>query len=127
MFVHRPLSFADIFPDISKHLSGNSQNIGKTSKSSVPVLSAGPLYFLLSPLLAALGFRISGQFLWSSVAPMLARCMAERGVVFRVAHRKSSRFSSRASRQITGVLHVTVWYRSTPRGGGRIRTSGEML
>jgi hypothetical protein len=26
MFVHRPLSFAVIFPDISKHLSGNSQN-----------------------------------------------------------------------------------------------------
>ena len=59
-------------------------------------------------------FRISGQVLWLSVAPMLAQCMADRGVVFRVAHRKSSRFSSRASRQITGVLHVTVWPRSTP-------------
>jgi hypothetical protein len=74
------------------------KNTGKTSKSSVPVLSAGPLYFLLSTLLAALGFRISGQFLWSSVAPMLARCMAERGVVFRVAHPNSSRFSSRAKK-----------------------------
>jgi hypothetical protein len=29
-----------------------SRNIGKTLKSSVPVLSAGPLYFLLSTLLA---------------------------------------------------------------------------
>ena len=37
-----------------------------------------------------------------------------RAVVFRVAQRKSSRFSSRASRQINGVLHVQVWYRSTP-------------
>ena len=30
------------------------------------------------------------------------------GVAFRVAHPKSSRFSSRASRQNTGVLHVPV-------------------
>jgi len=37
--------------------------------------------------------------------------MADRGVVFRVAQRNSSRFSSRASRQITGVLNVPVWYR----------------
>ena len=41
-------------------------------------------------------FRISGQFLWLSLPPMLARCMASCGVVFRIAHRKSSRFSSRA-------------------------------
>jgi hypothetical protein len=31
------------------------------------------------------------------------------GVVFRVAHRKSSRFSSRECRRNTGDLHVTVW------------------
>jgi hypothetical protein len=37
----------------------------------------------------------------------LRRCISRRAP-------KSSRFSSRASRQITGVLHVTVWYRSTP-------------
>ena len=49
----------------------------------------------------------------------LAFCSAHAGsvhgacsVVFRVAHRNSSRFSSRASRQITtGVLNVPAWYR----------------
>jgi hypothetical protein len=56
MLGNRPLSFAVIFPNISKHFPGNSQNVGKTSKSSVPVLSAGPLYSLLSTLLAAYGF-----------------------------------------------------------------------
>jgi hypothetical protein len=46
-------------------------------------------------------FRISGQLLWPTVAPMLARCMAPAalhctcGVAFRVAHPKSRRFSSR--------------------------------
>ena len=47
----------------------------------------------------------------------LAFCSAHAGsvhgacsVVFRVAHRNSSRFSSRASRQITGVLNVPAWY-----------------
>ena len=54
---------------------------------------------------------MSGQLPWSSVAPMLARCGAPAALVFRVALPKSSRFSSR---QITGVLHVTVWPRSTP-------------
>ena len=44
------------------------KTMGKTLKSSVPVLSAGRLYFLLSWLLWV--FRISGQLLWSSVAPM---------------------------------------------------------
>ncbi len=37
------------------------KNTGKTPKSSVPVLSAGPLYFQFSTLLAAWVFRISGQ------------------------------------------------------------------
>ena len=32
------------------------KNTGKTPKSSVPVLSEGPLCFLLSTVLAALGF-----------------------------------------------------------------------
>jgi hypothetical protein len=35
-------------------------------------------------------------------------------LAFRVALLKSSRFSRRASRQNTRVLHVSVWYRSTP-------------
>ena len=43
-------------------------------------------------------------------------------LAFRVALPKSSRFSSRTSRQNTEVLHGSVWYRSTPGGGGRIRT-----
>ena len=60
----------------------------KTSKSSAPVLSA------VKPLFPKV-FRISGQLLWLSVAPMRARCMAptalffasrtEIRVVFRVA------------------------------------------
>jgi hypothetical protein len=33
---------------------------------------------------------------------------------FALRTRKSSRFSSRASRQNTGVLRRPVWYRSTP-------------
>ncbi len=40
--------------------------------------------------------------------------MADRGVVFRVAHRKSSRFSSRGSCQHIGVLLVPSQHRSTP-------------
>ena len=59
-------------------------------------------------------FRILGQLLWPSVAPMLARCMASCGVAFRVALPKSSRCSSRASRQNTGVLNVPVWPQTTP-------------
>jgi hypothetical protein len=43
--------------------------------------------------------------------------MADRGVAFRVALPKSSRFSSRASRQNTEVLHGPVWPRSTPVEG----------
>jgi hypothetical protein len=105
-----------------------SKNIGNTPKSSVHVLSVfadglrspsakekvdtrewkvefldqrvlveSTIYFLPSP------------FYPLRSPPMLARCMADCGVAFRVAHRKSSRYSSRASRQITGVLHVPVW------------------
>ena len=62
-------------------------------------------------------FRIVGQLLWPSVAPMLARCMAECGVAFRVALPKSSRFSRRASRQNSGVLHVPVCPGSMPIEG----------
>jgi hypothetical protein len=40
------------------------KNTGKTPKSSVPVLSAGPLYFLLSTLLAAVGFSHFWPFAW---------------------------------------------------------------
>jgi hypothetical protein len=35
------------------------------------------------------------------------------GVAFRVAHPKSRRFSSRASRQNTGVLRVPAWLQNT--------------
>ena len=38
--------------------------------------------------------------------------MAPAALLFRVAPLKSSRFSSRASRQITEGLHGSVWYRS---------------
>ncbi len=90
------------------------KNIGKTSKSSVPVFSVS----FLKPVLQNPGFprvfRISGQLLWSSVAPMqlgawriAALYFASRNeirVVFRVA----------LGRQNTGVLHGPVWYGSTP-------------
>jgi lipopolysaccharide export LptBFGC system permease protein LptF len=40
------------------------KSIGKTAKSSVPVLSAGLLYFVLSTLLAALGFSHFWPIAW---------------------------------------------------------------
>jgi len=45
MLGSRPLSFAVFFLNISKHFPGNSQNIGKTPESSVPVLSAAKPWF----------------------------------------------------------------------------------
>jgi hypothetical protein len=53
-------------------------------------------------------FRISGQLLWSSVAPMQLGAWRRAALAFRVALPKSSRFSSRASRQNIWVLHVPV-------------------
>jgi hypothetical protein len=55
-------------------------------------------------------------FLASSFGVLVRPCETVHGacgVVFRVTHRKSSRFSSRARRQNTGVLHLPVWHRST--------------
>jgi hypothetical protein len=81
------------------------RNIAKTLRSSAPVLSVS----FLEPVLQNPGFprvfRISRQFIWSSGAPMLARCMADRGVAFRVAHPKSSRFSRRV-----GVCQKTFFH-----------------
>jgi hypothetical protein len=45
------------------------KNIGKTSKSSVPVLSEGLLYSLLSTLLAALGF----SHFWPIACPIYSQ------------------------------------------------------
>jgi len=61
-------------------------------------------------------FRISAKFLRPSVAPMQLGAWRRAALAFRVALSKSSRFSSRTSRQNTGVLHGSVWYRSTPVG-----------
>jgi|LakMenEpi10Aug09_1017262.scaffolds.fasta_scaffold05833_3 hypothetical protein len=88
-------------PASKLHPSNYHKTQGKHSK----------VRFLSSPLKNPVFprvFRISGQLLWPSVAPMLARCMASCGVAFRVALPKSSRFSSRASRQNTGFLNVPV-------------------
>ena len=81
------------------------KNIGETSKSSVPALSAGPLYSLLSTLLTALGF----SHFWPIA---LAFCSAHAGSVHGVVRRLY--FASRAEnrvvfrvalgRQNTGVL-----------------------
>ena len=81
------------------------RNIAKTLRSSAPVLSVS----FLEPVLQNPGFprvfRISRQFIWSSGAPMLARCMAVRGAAFRVAHPKSSRVSRRV-----GVCQKTFFH-----------------
>jgi hypothetical protein len=58
-------------------------------------------------------FRISAKFLWPSVAPMQLGAWRRAALAFRVALSKLSRFSSRTSRQNTGVLHNPVWHRST--------------
>ena len=85
------------------------KNIGETSISSVPVLSVGPLYFLLSTLLAALGFSHFGEVplefccahagsVRSVVRRLHFASRTENRVVFRVALR----------RQNTGDLHDPV-------------------
>ena len=48
-----PCKFAKVFPFAPLELF---KNTGKIPKISVPVLSEGPLCFLLSTVLAALGF-----------------------------------------------------------------------
>ena len=66
-------------------------------------------------------FHSLGCFGFSHIWPVpLEFCSAHAGSVhggtrrcISVAHPNSSRFSSRASRQITGDLNVSVWYRST--------------
>ena len=93
--LNRPLSLAVIFPSTP----GNFQHVGKAIKSSVPVLSAGPLYFqlstLLTTLLAALGFSYIWPIALEFCSAHATRCMApaalffasrtENRVVFRVA------------------------------------------
>ena len=105
---------------IFKNLSNSTKTLGNTPK----------VRFLSSPLKNPgfpRVFRISGQLLWPSVAPMLARCMAPCGVAFRVAHPNSSRFSSRdGSAKYWGLA----WPNLAPihdGGGGRIRTSCAMF
>jgi hypothetical protein len=78
------------------HLSNYPENIGKTPKSSNPVLSAQKPWF-------PQGFAHFWPIALEFCSAHATRCMADRGVAFRVALPKSSRFSSRASRQSTGV------------------------
>ena len=90
------------------------KNTCKTPKSSVPVLSVS----FLKPVLQNPGFprvlRISGQLLWSSGAPMLARCMADRGVGFRVAGGDDD--DSYSARKLTtlGCKHVSILHTRDP-------------
>ena len=65
------------------------KNIGKTLISSVPVLSVGPLYFLLSTLLAALGFSHFGEVPLEfcsahagSVHGRMRRCISRRALKY---------------------------------------------
>jgi hypothetical protein len=82
------------------------------------------LYFQLSwPLSWLLWvFRISGQFLWPSVAPMLARCMASCGAcISRREPKIESFFESSESANHWGFAWLgLVLIRA--RRGGRIRT-----
>jgi hypothetical protein len=67
-------------------------------------------------------FRISGQFLWPSVAPMLARCMADRGdCISRRAPQIESFIESRESPKHWGFACPRLVPIHTRRGG-RIRT-----
>ncbi len=79
------------------------KNIGKKSKSSVPVLSAGPLYFLLSTLLAALGF----SHFWP--VP-LEFCSAHAGSVHGVVRRLyfASRTENRVVFRVARVVKTLV-------------------
>ena len=97
MLGNRPLSFAVISPNISKHFPGNSQKVGKTPESSVPVLSIS----FLKPVLQNQrfsqrfsGFRPIALEFWCAHAGSVHDVV--RRFALRVAHRKSSRFSSRA-------------------------------
>jgi hypothetical protein len=51
-----------------------SKNTGKTHKSSVPVLSAGPLYFLLSTLLTTLLAAQGFLHIWPIALAFLQAC-----------------------------------------------------
>ena len=83
-----------------------SKKIGKTFLSWVPILSAEKPCF-------SQGFSHSWPIASAVCTAHAGSVHGACGVAFRVAHRKSSRFSSRASRQNAGVLHVPDWYRST--------------
>ncbi|RLS98166.1 MAG: hypothetical protein DWI14_01835 [Planctomycetota bacterium] len=78
-------------------LSNSPETLGKTSKSSVPVLSVS----FLKPVLQNPGFpsvfRISGQLLWSSVAPMRLGAWRLRRCISRLATKIESFFESRES------------------------------
>ena len=95
-------------------LSNSSKTSGK--RSTVRFLSRpqdrSTLYFQLSWLLRL--FRISGQFLWSSVAPVQLGAWRHTALYF--ASRNQNRVVFRVSLgpQNTGILHVPVWPRSTP-------------
>ena len=72
-------------------------------------------------------FRISGQLLWSSGAPMLARCIASCGAcISRRARKIESFFESRESSKHWGFEYPSL---VPPHvgGGGRIRTSDSVL
>jgi hypothetical protein len=94
--------------DRFRYLSNSSKTLAKHRK--VRILSS-PLQNPGFPRV----FRISGQFLWSSVAPMLARCMASCGAcISRRAPKFESFYESRWVAKTLRVLNVTVWHRSTP-------------
>jgi hypothetical protein len=89
MLGNRPLSFAVISPNISKHFPGNSQKVGKTPESSVPVLSIS----FLKPVLQNQrfsqrfsGFRPIALELWcahaGSVHGVVRRCISRRAPKF---------------------------------------------
>jgi hypothetical protein len=91
-----------------RYLSNYFKNIGKTSKSSVPVLSAVKPWF-------SHGFS---RFRPIALEFWCAHAGSVHGVVWRLhfASRTENRGVFRVSLgpQNTGFLHGPVWYRSTP-------------
>jgi len=98
-----------------KHLSNSSKTQGK--HTNVRVLSS-PLKIPGFPRV----FRISGQVLWSPLAPMQLGAWHLRRCISRGAPRFESFVESRWVAKTLWGLHLPSLAPIHPRGGGRIRT-----
>jgi hypothetical protein len=94
MLGSRPLSFAVFFLNISKHFPGNSQNIGKTPESSVPVLSVAKPWF-------SQGFSHFWPIALEFCSAHATRCMAPAALYF--ASRTPNRVVFRVARVVKSL------------------------